>query len=136
MISQRLVYDHFTSENIALHEYVIPQALKKSCKLANGRYKLALEDSKKATVETEKSRKRKLKLEEIANVKKQKLTVQETIESLNKGIEKYLAEAEEKRDFTLLSKANAFRKSVKEKQQTLNDLNNAQKKLEEEVKLV
>ena len=69
-ISQRLIYDHFTSENIALHEYVIPQALKKSCKLANGRYKLALEDSKKETVETDKSRKRKLKLEEIANVKK------------------------------------------------------------------
>ena len=41
-----------------------------SCKLANGRYKLALEDSKKETVETKKSRKRKLKSEEIANVKK------------------------------------------------------------------
>ena len=70
LISRRLIYSHFTSENIVLHEYVIPQALKKSCKLANGRYKLALEDSKKETVETEKSRKRKLKLEEIANVKK------------------------------------------------------------------
>ena len=93
---------------------------------------MALEDSNKATVETEKSRKRKLKLEEIANVKKQKLTVRETTESLNKGIEKYFAEAEEKRDFTLLSRANA---SVKEMQQTLNNLNNAQKKLEE-IKLV
>ena len=132
LTSQRLVYDHFTSENIALHEYVIPQALKKNCQLANGRYKLALEDIKKATVETEKSRKRKLKLEEIANVKKQKLTVRETTESLNKGIEKYFAEAEEKRDFTLLSRANA---SVKEMQQTLNNLNNAQKKLAE-IKLV
>ena len=40
----------------------------------------------------------------IANVKKSKLVVQE-IESLNKGIEKYLAQAQEKRDFTLLSKA-------------------------------
>ena len=60
-ISQRLIYDHFTSENIVLHEYVIPQALKKSCKLANVRYKLALEDSKKETVETERSSKRKLK---------------------------------------------------------------------------
>ena len=49
---------------------VIPQALKRSYKLANGRYKLALEYSKKETVETEKSGKRKLKLEEIANVKK------------------------------------------------------------------
>ena len=29
LISQRLICDHFTSENIVLHEYVIPQALKK-----------------------------------------------------------------------------------------------------------
>ena len=49
---------------------VIPQSLKKGCMLANGRYKLAFEDSKKETVEMEKSRKRKLKLEKIANVKK------------------------------------------------------------------
>ena len=110
----RLIHDHFASKNIVLHEYKIPQALKKSCKLANGRYKLALEDSKKENAETEKSRKRKLKLEEIANVKESKLPVQETIESLNKGIEKYLAETEEKRDFTLLLKANVFRNSLKD----------------------
>ena len=29
LISQCFIYDHFTSENIVLHEYVIPQALKK-----------------------------------------------------------------------------------------------------------
>ena len=58
-----------------------------------------------------------MKLEEIANVKKSKLAVQETLESLNKGLEKYLAEAEEERNFTLLSKSNAFRNSVKDKQQ-------------------
>ena len=93
-------------------------------------------NNNKETVETEKSRKRKLKLEEITDVKKSKLALQETTESLNKGIGKYLAEAEEKRDFTLLSKANAFRNLVKDKQQTLMDLTNAQKKLEEELKLV
>ena len=95
-----------------------------------------LEDRKKETVETKKSRKRKLKLEEIANVKKCKLALQETIESLNKDIEKYLGEAEEKRDFTLLSKANAFRNSVKDKQQILTDLTTSQKNLEEELKLL
>ena len=58
------------------------------------------------------------------------------MESLNKGIEKYHAEAEEKRDFTLLSKANAFRNLVKDKQQMLTDLTNAQEKLEEELRLV
>ena len=40
LISQHLIYDDFISENIVLHEYVIPQALTKCCKLANGRYKL------------------------------------------------------------------------------------------------
>ena len=80
---------------------------KKSCKLPNGRYKLALAYSKKEIVETEKSRNPKLKLEQIANFKKIKLAVQETIESLNKGNRKYLAETEEKGDFSLLSKVNA-----------------------------
>ena len=47
LISQRLIYGHFTSENTVLHEYGIPQALKKSCELANRRYKLTLEDNKK-----------------------------------------------------------------------------------------
>ena len=70
-----------------------------------------------------------MKLEEIANVKKSKLALQETIESLNNDIEKYLAETEEKRGFTLLLKANA------KTQQTLTNLTNAQKKLEEELML-
>ena len=82
----------------------------------------------------EKSGKQKLKLEEKPNIKKSKLAVKE--KSLNQVTGKYLAEAEEKRDFTLLSKANAFRNQVKDKQQTLTDLSNAQKKLEEELKLV
>ena len=29
LISRSLIYGHFTLENIVLHEYVIPQALKK-----------------------------------------------------------------------------------------------------------
>ena len=59
----------------------------------------------------EKSRKWKLKLEQIAKVKKYKLAVQETIESLNKGNGKYPVESEEKTDFSLLLllKVNAFR---------------------------
>ena len=32
LISQRLIYDHFTSENIVLREYIIHQALKKGIK--------------------------------------------------------------------------------------------------------
>ena len=67
LITQRLIYNHFTSENIVLHEYSLPQALKKSCKLANGRYKLALEDSKKETVETGKITKTKIEIRRSSN---------------------------------------------------------------------
>ena len=67
LITQRLIYNDFTSENIVLDEYVIPQALKKSCKLANGRYKLALEDSKKETVEKEKITKTKIEIRRSSN---------------------------------------------------------------------
>ena len=73
LISQRFIYEHFTSENVVLHEYVIPQ-----------------EDSIKETVEMEKSKKRKLKLEEIAIVKKSKLAVQETIGFLNRALKRTL----------------------------------------------
>ena len=69
-------------------------------------------------------------------LKKNKLAVKETIESLNKGIEKYVHEAEEKRYFKLLSKANTFRNLVKDKQQMLTNLTNSQKKYEEELTLV
>lgn len=72
LISQRLIYHHFTSENIVIHEYIVPPGLKDSCKLANGRYKLVLEGSNKETVDLEKCRYWKLRLEEITNVKKQK----------------------------------------------------------------
>lgn len=72
LISQRLIYHHFTSENIVIHEYIVPPGLKDSCKLANGRYKLVLEGSNKETVDLEKCRYWKVRLEEITNVKKQK----------------------------------------------------------------
>ena len=68
--------------------------------------------------------------------KKKKLAVKETIESLNKGIEKYVHEAEEKRYFKLLSKPNTFRNLVKDKQQMLTNLTNSQKKYEEELTFV
>ena len=63
LISKRLIYDHFTSKDIRIHEQIAPQALKQSSEVANGRYKIALEESKKETGDLGKSRKRKLKLE-------------------------------------------------------------------------
>ena len=44
------------------------------------------------------------------------MKIEQCIVSLKSDIEKYSLEAEEKQDLTWLSKANSFRKAVKEKQ--------------------
>ena len=104
LISQPLIYSHFTSENTVIHEYIVRQALKKCRKLASWRCKLVLEKSNKETVDLEKCGNWKIRLQEITNVKNQKKVVQETIEFLNKGTAEYLEDAEKKRDVTSLSK--------------------------------
>ena len=104
LISQRLIYSHFTSENTVIHEHIVLEPLKKYRKLAIWRCKLALEKSNKETVDLEKCGNWKIRLQEITNVKNQKKVVQETIEFLNKGTAEYLEDAEKKRDVTSLSK--------------------------------
>ena len=104
LISQRLIYSHFTSENTVIHEHIVLEALKKYRKLARWRCKLALEKSNKETVDLEKCGNWKIRLQEITNVKNQKKVMQETIEFLNKGTAEYLEDAEKKRDVTSLSK--------------------------------
>ena len=104
LISQRLIYSHFTSENTVIHEHIVLEALKKYRKLARWRCKLALEKSNKETVDLEKCWNWKIRLQEITNVKNQKKVMQETIEFLNKGTAEYLEDAEKKRDVTSLSK--------------------------------
>ena len=57
LMSEGLIYDPFTIKNIATHEYIVPPALKKNSELANGKYKLTLEERKKKIVDLEKSKK-------------------------------------------------------------------------------
>ena len=67
-----------------------------------------LENEKKKQVLTEKSKKRILITDEIVIVKKEKEDLLDCIASLDTDITKYSFEAEKKKDFTLLTKANAF----------------------------
>ena len=59
-------------------------------------------------VDTEVSRKRKMKQEEILEIKKRKEDLQNTIKFREADIGKYSLEAETKRDLTLLVNANSF----------------------------
>ena len=72
LIGQRKVYYYFSSVGIGIHEYEILLALTKSCKSAYYRYAAALEEKKKERASTEKNLKRKLKMDELADMKLQR----------------------------------------------------------------
>ena len=82
LISQRLIYDSIQSRDLKLHEFVITTDLQEICKLAHQRYKQELEDSKQQQKQASKDLKRKSKFNELEKVKKQKLDVQNSIDSL------------------------------------------------------
>ena len=71
-------------------------------------------------------------MDEIANVKEKKNAVETCITTLEFDIEKYSIEAEEKGDLSLLTKANSFRATVKEKEALIANFDVALKNLEEE----
>ena len=61
-------------------------------------------------------------MKKIVLWKKEKKDLLDCIASLDADITKYSFEAEKKKDFTLLTKANAFRKSKTEKGERRNQL--------------
>lgn len=136
LVNQRIVYDHMTSSELKLSEFVISKELLKNCKLAHSRYTTALETNKVSLVATEKNLKRKLKREEISSVKEKKKALELCISSLNIDIEKYSIAAEEKGDLSLLTKANSFRTTIKEKKILVSSLDRTLEKLDHESKSI
>ena len=133
LISQRLVYDHINDSQLSITKIPLPNELLKSCKLANNRYNSALENQKLKVNQDENERKRKLKLEEIADVKEKKRAIESCIKSLEGDIETYSLAAEKDNDMTLLPKANSFRVSVRAKKETLSTLEKTLGNLEKEL---
>ena len=108
LVSQRIVSDYLTDFGKSIIKVPLTNALLKSCQLAHSRYTTALEMNKNEAHAQEKDRKRKLKVEEIAEVKEKK-------RALETDIEKYSFAAEKESNLTLLTKANSFRVTVHEK---------------------
>ena len=92
-----------------------------------------MELKKSDEIENEKSRKRKIKMDEIADVKKKKHTVESCIESMEIDIEKFSFEAEKEEKLLLLSKANSHRETVKGKKRSLSTLDETLDKLKDEL---
>ena len=98
LISQRIVCDHFSACKNDLHNYQVDKKLLLSCKGARMKYDNYLENEKKKQVLTEKSRKRKLVIDEIVIVKKEKKDLLDCIASLDTDITKCSFEAEKKKE--------------------------------------
>ena len=134
LISQRLVCDQLGCYRSNLENYKVSRELLLRCKNAWRKYNDYLEEKKKEKVVSEGDRKRKLIREEIDEIKKKKQNLRKCIQTLEGDITKYSFEAEEKADLDLLTKANSFRKTKDEKEETIKALDRALAKLDKNLK--
>ena len=134
LISQRRVHDHMKSNNIEPHTIKITKELLTSVKGARTRYGIALEERKKEKLENERDLKRKQIDDDIADVLAKKKRLVQTIDQLSKDADNLANEAEEKQNFTLLTKSNSFRTSAIKKQGDVETLENTLKLLTEKKK--
>ena len=90
-----------------------------------------MEKKENATVSQKISLKRSLKLDEVVEVKEKKRALEAAIKSLETDIEQYSIAAEKENNLILLTKANSFRVTVRQKKETLSSLENTLMKLNE-----
>lgn len=133
LISQRIVHDHLTSNNLSSEDFEICGKLRKSVRSARSKYDQYLADKRKEKVETAKSLKRKSIQEDIDVVRSKKKVLEKTVLSLSKDADKYAKDAEEKTDVeemkTLITKSNSLRKTIIEKENELKEYSGLLSKL-------
>ena len=110
--------------------------LQKACRLAHQKYKSELENTRVAKIEDNVNRKRKLKQEEIQNVKKQKQNVEDAINALRKSVNCETLAADQEQNSARVSKAAAIIRVISGKEKTLRELTDAEKKIEKEFKSI
>ena len=137
LISQRIVYDTLQScYDGKVLDFQVTSELKKACRLAHQKYKPELENTRVAKKEDNVNRKRKLKQEEIQNIKKQKLNVEDAINALRESVNCEILAADQEQNLTRVSKVAAFIRMISEKEKTLRELTDAEKQLEKEFKII
>ena len=116
LISQRLVYDTLQSNNTKSQEFITTNDLRKSCMLSYHKYKLKLQKAAEKKTESTGEFELKQKFDEIENIKEQKLTLQNMIDSLLEGFEKETLEVDKNQDRGSISKAASFLRTIKVKE--------------------
>ena len=137
LIAQRLIYDVIKKTG-EVADFPITKELRGSCKKAYSEMILAMEKKKAGAEKNDKELKRKAKREEIANLKKRKVEVENAIVTLKESLAKEAIASgtcgNKIREHA--TKAAAFAKDMVGKEGTLKELCVYEKKLEEEYKMM
>lgn len=136
LISQRIVHDHLTSNNLSSEEYEVCGKLRKSVRAARGKYNEYLVNQRKEKAESAKISKRKSIQEEIDVIRSKKKMLEKTVVLLSKDADKCSKDAEEKTAVlemkTLITKSNSLRKTVSEKEKEIMEYSELLQKLMKE----
>ena len=128
------------SKNVTIHEFVIPKELTLSCKSAYSKYKAVMESARAETISESHEKKRKIFIDEIANVKSSKVALESSVTTLCKDADALSLESENKQDpveiVKLVTKSNSFRKTAIEKEEAISELKEVITKLENDLKNV
>ena len=110
--SLRIVYDHMLAKDVKAQNINVTRDMIKSVSSARSRYMESLEVARNQKKSTDKDLKRKIIDTEIAEVRKKKLRVQESIDQLIKDADQLALRAEQTNSFKDLGRSNDLRKTA------------------------
>ena len=119
-----------------IEEFEITKSFRLHCKLSIQRYKQELEKNKQKPGLGNRELKRKQKLAEVENLKRQRLSLSKTITDLRIAHESELLKADNQQDLLSLAKAASFLHSAKEKESELKKMEDFEKTLHQEMKQI
>ena len=94
---QRLLYYYMASRNVTIRKFIILKELTLSCKSAYSKYKAALESARAETI-SESCEKKQILIDEIANVKRSKVTLESSVTTLREDADDLSLKCENKQD--------------------------------------
>ena len=111
------VYSSVKSDANNFSELLFTPRLKRNVRGARMGYQLYLEEPRKLHAKSDKAKKRKAVEDEICEVKCKRKLFNKSIQPMSLEADKLATEAEVKRNFSLLTKKNAFRLKIRESEE-------------------
>ena len=135
LVGRRIVYDTLINSGKSAHDFVITSELILSCKCAYSEYNNELTKKKENTTTTKNIEKKKAVFEQSTEPERQKMSLENSNEIMEKDADEYLTDDEENKVIQFLVSGNKLRKVVKvniAKIKTLEaEIQNLERKLKE-----